>query len=137
MEPRGTFELIWLGLRRRCPNCAEGAVYERFTQNPHCDVCGYRFSREHGYFLGAMIVAYAVIGAAALGLMILLSTTGVPSIIAVGLPAVGALIALPLFIPMSHTLWMALDLRFDPPRPEDFASLDTLPPLDTPGRDPD
>jgi len=74
-----------------------------------------------------MIVAYAVIGTSALALMIVLSATGFPSIVAVGVPALGAIISLPLFIPMSHTLWMAIDLRFDPPQLGDFEPLNSAP----------
>lgn len=85
-----------------------------------CTNCRYRFSREYGYFLGALIVTYALIGGIALTAMLVLASIGTSVPIALGVPLTIGLLAIPAFVPLSHTLWMALDVRFDPPKPEDF-----------------
>jgi len=121
----GTATLLNRALRRRCPNCGEGKVYSGFKEQSVCTNCRYRFSREYGYFLGALIVTYAVLGGIAFAAMLILVTAGASIWIALGLPLLIGLAVLPIFIPLSHTLWMALDVRFDPPRPEDFEPLET------------
>jgi uncharacterized protein (DUF983 family) len=48
-------------LRQRCPRCGEGRLFEKgLTLLEHCPVCGLRFVREPGFFLGAMIASYAL-----------------------------------------------------------------------------
>ena len=50
------------GLRKRCPLCGDGDVFvSYFTIRERCSSCDLRFEREHGYWLGAMIVAMALI----------------------------------------------------------------------------
>lgn len=120
MEAPNTAELIGRALRLRCPNCGVGRVYSGLKQNDGCTHCHYRYEREYGYFLGALIVTYAVIGGGALLAMILLIIAEASTPIAIGLPLVVGIVLVPLFTPFSHTLWMAIDLRFDPPKPEDF-----------------
>ncbi|NNE75235.1 MAG: IS1 family transposase [Acidimicrobiales bacterium] len=114
--------LLYLALRLRCPHCASGPVFDRARQRTNCPECGYRFERESGYFLGAMVVSNAVIGVVALIVMLVLIFTGRSPLVAVGLPILTALVAMPLFLPFSRTIWMALDLRFDPPNDDDFGN---------------
>ena len=52
--------------------------------------------------------------------MLVLASLGRSVLVALGIPLVVGLLAIPIFVPLSHTLWMALDVRFDPPKPEDF-----------------
>jgi uncharacterized protein (DUF983 family) len=54
-------------LKEKCPRCGEGNVYEEHTpffkmpvMHEACPVCGYKFDREPGYFLGAMYISYAI-----------------------------------------------------------------------------
>src|SRR5689334_22701285 len=54
---------FWSGVRallaRRCPRCGEGKVYcGLVSMNATCPVCGLRFEREPGYFVGSMYVSY-------------------------------------------------------------------------------
>jgi len=95
-------------------------VYHGLKEQDVCTNCRYRFSREYGYFLGALIVTYAVLGGIAFVAMRILVTAGASIWIALGLPLLIGFLVLPIFIPLSHTLWMAIDLRFSPPEPEDF-----------------
>lgn len=51
----------YTGMQLRCPNCCRGRIYSSFSRlNPACPVCGVRFEREEGDFLGAMLIAYSV-----------------------------------------------------------------------------
>ncbi len=62
---------LWSLLRQRCPRCCLGDLFRTmFTMNETCPVCGLRFEREEGYFLGALYVSYPI-SALLLGLGIL------------------------------------------------------------------
>ncbi len=52
----------WRGLcRQRCPLCCEGAIYDaRRNMLETCSVCGLKYEREPGYFVGSLYVSYAV-----------------------------------------------------------------------------
>ncbi len=81
-----------------------------------CPVCGHRFEREPGYFLGAMYVSYAI----AVALYLLLA--GLVHLLLPGLSETGVLAAaMPLFLPFvpllfrySRVIWMHLDWALDP-----------------------
>jgi uncharacterized protein (DUF983 family) len=46
-------------LLRRCPCCGQGAIYRSlFEMHTACPVCGVKFEREPGYFVGSMYVSY-------------------------------------------------------------------------------
>ena len=54
-------------LKGKCPKCGKGHVFKKkahFFQFPEmntsCEVCGYKFDREPGYFLGAMYLSYGL-----------------------------------------------------------------------------
>ena len=45
----------------RCPVCQKAPIFRGlFSMNRVCPVCGNRFEKEEGYFMGAMIIAYFV-----------------------------------------------------------------------------
>jgi len=57
----------WRAFRRGlCPHCRKGAIFvhrSRFGFPPmfqRCPMCNLRFEREPGYFLGAMVIGYAL-----------------------------------------------------------------------------
>ena len=53
-------------LQQRCPRCRDGRIYRTsifrgFAQmHDRCSVCGMKFEREEGYFLGAMMLDYGL-----------------------------------------------------------------------------
>ncbi|MEX1177299.1 MAG: DUF983 domain-containing protein [Nitriliruptor sp.] len=50
------------GLRKRCPVCGEKDIFDGFfTISERCPTCGLVFEREDGYWLGAMVVAMALV----------------------------------------------------------------------------
>ncbi len=54
--------------RMKCPQCHEGDFFVSHPYNfkhagevkEHCEVCGLKYSREPGFFYGAMYVSYAL-----------------------------------------------------------------------------
>ena len=55
----GLAAALWAALRLRCPRCRAGRVFHgSFAMHTTCPVCGLRFEREPGYFLGAMYFSY-------------------------------------------------------------------------------
>lgn len=70
----------WLDrtLRQRCPECGEGRLFEGpFTMRSHCPRCGLDFvGRDGAQYGGAVVLAYAVGGIAALVVLILLLQFG-------------------------------------------------------------
>lgn len=50
------------GLAKRCPLCGERDLFvSYFTIRERCPRCDLQFAREEGYWLGAMIVAMALV----------------------------------------------------------------------------
>jgi uncharacterized protein (DUF983 family) len=54
-------------LSEKCPHCGQSKVFKKRenlfsmpVMKDTCDVCGYKFDREPGYFLGAMYLSYAL-----------------------------------------------------------------------------
>src|SRR5437660_1786882 len=65
-------------LRQLCPRCREGKIFHGSLlrvfpkMRDTCAVCGLKFEREQGYFLGAMYISYgiALVAIAALSLIV-------------------------------------------------------------------
>lgn len=58
-RPRDTKKVVQaiLGV---CPNCGEGKIFRGVWKvNETCSVCGVRFERDSGAWLGALVIAYA------------------------------------------------------------------------------
>jgi uncharacterized protein (DUF983 family) len=111
--------------RQRCPRCRLGgifpySIYRGFPgMSERCSVCGLKFQREEGYFLGAMYISFG------LALLII-------AIIAILLWMVtgwwitkDVIWAVALFLPLapaislfSRVLWIYLDQAFDPEAPK-------------------
>lgn len=53
---------LWRGLTRRCPVCGTGGLFTSFFKlAERCPGCDLEFEREDGYWLGAMVVAMAMV----------------------------------------------------------------------------
>ena len=109
--------LLW-ALSARCPLCGSGRIWRTFGQEvDRCPRCAFPFSREEGYWTGALIINIGV----AMALFFLLFVGGmvvtwpeVPWTVLLVLTIV-AMIAAPLLLyPQSKTVWLWLDLRFNP-----------------------
>ena len=82
-----------------------------------CPVCGLRFLRESGYFLGAMYVSYGLGVATILPVAIALAVVVEWPLWAV-LTAMLAqtLVSMPLFLRLSRVIWLCVDHEIEPPK---------------------
>lgn len=117
MRPRiGT--MLRRGLHRRCPSCGTGRLFTGwFAMVDRCPGCGMRFSREEGFFIGALFVNFAVTEAVLFGwlvgaFLLTLPDAPVPSI-AAGAAAICIVVPLVVY-PFSKTIWAAIHLAMEP-----------------------
>jgi uncharacterized protein (DUF983 family) len=108
-------------LRQRCPRCLEGPIF-RFplwrgplATHERCSVCGFKYEREPGYFLGAMYFSYALSIPPALAIVLLIwRLTGWHFDVVMMCAFVAYLPFVPAVSRWSRVLWLYLDQRFDP-----------------------
>jgi uncharacterized protein (DUF983 family) len=109
---------IW---RQVCPRCRQGPLFRRpllrgpVAMHERCRVCGLKFEREPGYFVGAMYVSYALTLPPALILFFVIRmlspwtfNIALVATFAVSLPLV------PFVMRMARVLWIYFDRRIDP-----------------------
>jgi uncharacterized protein (DUF983 family) len=127
MEPpwKRAVLLFWRAIRLRCPNCGGVPLFTRWVQmRDRCPVCRIRLARgEEGYHVGAymfnIVAAELIFAATFLG--VLASTWPTPPWDLLLYGGVVLMLAVPfLFYPFSKTIFLAFDLVFRPPMPEDF-----------------
>jgi uncharacterized protein (DUF983 family) len=110
-------------LHQRCPRCRMGRIFRRsiFLGSPkmfeRCPVCGLRFEREEGYFMGAMYISYVLaLGTIALIGGLLWAVTGWWITKATVWAVVLFLPLAPAITLFARVLWIYLDQTFDPDR---------------------
>lgn len=106
------------GFARRCPECGSGGLFRRyFTMLEHCPRCGFRFERDEGYWVGAMIVNTAFAIAAFAVIVVggaLLTWPEVPWNTLL-ITSIAAMTLIPVILyPVSKTVWLAMDLLVRP-----------------------
>ncbi len=112
-------------LHQRCPRCREGAIYRCplwsgwLSTNERCPVCGLKYEREPGYFLGAMYVSYAL---AIPPFLVFVTFFWYLLHLRYELALLAAFVAYLPFVPMaariSRVIWMYIDRTFDPDKDE-------------------
>jgi len=66
MIPKSNVSTLLSILSQLCPRCRSGKIFRASIfrglpkMNEFCLVCGLKFEREEGYFLGAMYISYGV-----------------------------------------------------------------------------
>ncbi|HYF39374.1 MAG TPA: DUF983 domain-containing protein [Gemmatimonadales bacterium] len=110
-----------------CPNCGGHPIFRRWLfMQDRCPVCRMRLARgEEGYEVGAYMfnIVAAELIFAAIFLGVLTYTWPTPPWDQLLYGGVGLMLAVPfLFYPFSKTIFLAFDLVFRPPGPEDFES---------------
>jgi uncharacterized protein (DUF983 family) len=111
-------------LQQRCPRCRMGGIfrYSIFRGFPkmceRCSICGLKFEREPGYFLGAMYLSFG------LGVLIMAPIAVVLWFLTGWWITKVILWAAALFLPLAPTialfarvLWIYLDQTIDPQGP--------------------
>jgi uncharacterized protein (DUF983 family) len=112
-------------LQQRCPRCRDGRIFRdpifriyrlRLPRmHEQCPVCGLKFEREQGYFLGAMYISYG------LGVVTIAAIAAIVWAVTRWWITTATIWAVVLFLPLapgitlfSRVLWMYLDWTFDP-----------------------
>ena len=130
MKPgSGFFHILYLCLRSRCPVCEKGRLFRRllevrsigelFLPLKNCDVCGFKFGREPGYFFGIITPTLPIL-ALATALISVIADYAIchpedsRDLIPVGV--VGGCIGLVLFFRTSIAIYVAIDHAIDPPK---------------------
>jgi uncharacterized protein (DUF983 family) len=118
--------LFWRALRLRCPNCGGGPIFDAWLRmRARCPSCRLRLERgEQGYQVGSYMfnIVAAELVWAAIFLGILAATWPSPPWDALLYGGVALMVVAPfVFFPFSKTLFLAFDLTFRPPNPEDFS----------------
>jgi len=110
-------------LRQLCPRCRMGTIFRSsiFTGFPKmrevCPICGLKFEREQGYFLGAMYISYGLALITILAFALLLWFFLRWSIQKTTIWAVVLFLPLaPTLTLFSRVLWIYLDQAVDPER---------------------
>lgn len=120
--PRAEVSAVQGILRQLCPRCRAGRIFRKSVwlfpaTHERCPVCGLKFEREDGYFLGAMYISYglgiAAIAALAALVWLVLRWPLMKSVTA------GIVLFLPLapvLTLMARVLWIYMDQGIDPDR---------------------
>jgi uncharacterized protein (DUF983 family) len=115
-----SLDLLWSGLRLRCPNCGQGKLFRGvYAMYDRCSQCGWVFEREPGYWTGAMavnlVISELIITSLAIPLAVVLATSHQPVLLPVAI-GLGISILLP-FLLYRHakSLWMSVDFMLHPP----------------------
>jgi uncharacterized protein (DUF983 family) len=115
-----TGKMIRRSLLRQCPRCANRSAWfiSWFKQGERCIGCGIKRTRDtDGHELGSMTIASVlniVLIMAAIGIAVAFTAPEVPVLTLYIVLASAALVFPVLTWPMTHTLWMAIDLIVRP-----------------------
>lgn len=82
--------------------------------NHHCPVCGIKFEREPGYFLGAMYFSYSLAILTGAPTFIILWMMRVPDLWFIAVLALQLGLSSPLIYRYSRVMWLHLDQIVDP-----------------------
>ena len=104
------WQTVGRGLRLRCPRCGEGRLFKGlFAMNEVCSSCRLDFTREQGYYIGAMYINYGVTTAILLGVS--LPLLGKYPLSAILWSLAGFCLLFPIwFFRYSRSLWLGIDL---------------------------
>ncbi|OFW67180.1 MAG: hypothetical protein A2Z12_03905 [Actinobacteria bacterium RBG_16_68_21] len=116
-------------LVRRCPNCGASGIFDGYaTLGESCPACRLTFERHEGYWVGAVAVNTVVTLGVFVGVLVgaIVLTWPDPPWTAILITTVILNVLFPIaFYPFSKTLWMALELTFQPvnelPQPPETA----------------
>ena len=122
--PRPPFdEMVRNAIRRRCPNCRKGPIFERWPNKMllNCPRCGLAYFREQGYYIGGMIFTYgltaAVLLAAFLAGLLLPDLPALSHTMQFGLWVAFGIPVMLLVMPFGYSLWLNLDFWLEPWKP--------------------
>lgn len=108
--------MLGRALARRCPRCGAAGAFENWAAlNEYCSNCGFKFEREPGYWVGALIINMAV----ALFVFLVTLVGGIaltwpdPPWNVLSAATIGVMLVVPIvFYPWSKSIWMAIELSY-------------------------
>jgi uncharacterized protein (DUF983 family) len=101
-------QIIARGLAGHCPNCGAHTLFKpgsRFQINPECPVCGLKFERGDGFFLGPFVINYTVTVSFFIIPIVLLTVFGVINSLAGIITAGVAALAIPILLYRRSWSW--------------------------------
>ena len=126
----GIFTMLGRALLLHCPRCGGQAVFPGwFSMVDRCPTCGHRYERIDGYWVGAMIIAFAVTSAAFLvaflgGVLLWWPDPPYPRLLVVSLLVAG-LTPIVTF-PWSRTIFVAMELAIHELEPHEVAAAEAF-----------
>lgn len=125
---KSPWRMLLRGAARRCPRCGSGKLFRRWlTMVRECPRCAYRFEREEGFFLGAIVVnviitELVIVAVIVLGFALTLPDAPVGALAIAGgvLAAITPLVS----YPFTKTVWTAVDLIMRRSLGESYATAD-------------
>lgn len=131
-ERVGPARTVLRGALKRCGRCGGGGLFDGwFRLKERCPTCGYRFSREEGFWTGVFLVNFAVTeGLMFVALMAYVfvraaSDTGGPLWPVLVACLSFAVLAPIVYYPFAAATWAALDLVLRPLEPSEEADAAT------------
>jgi uncharacterized protein (DUF983 family) len=112
----GAGPVLRRGLSLRCPRCGGTRLFRGwFAMAPGCPLCGLRFERAQGYFVGAIYINYAVTSVIAIaGYLLLWRYTGLSTTQQLVLWGAFGVVFPIWFFRYSRGLWLALEYWLNP-----------------------
>jgi uncharacterized protein (DUF983 family) len=110
------FTLLGRALRLQCPLCGRGKLFRGWlAMHTECPVCGVKFEREPGFFLGSIYINYGLtVLIVAIAFPVLLFNKIVPKTPLL-IASLAFAVIFPLFIfPWARSLWLGFDQWRDP-----------------------
>jgi uncharacterized protein (DUF983 family) len=111
LHPATVAQVLGRALRLACPRCGRTRLFAGwFRMHDGCAVCGLRYEREPGYFVGAIYVNYAFTVGVAIGAVLVADATIGLGLVAQLALAVTLCALLPLlFFRHARSLWLGLE----------------------------
>lgn len=116
----------------RCPRCGKGPLYRSFFRmHDTCDICGLKYERAPGYFLGSIYINYGITAMTMSFSYIFFHIVLGYENRAVLPPVIAFCLLFPVvFVRYARSYWLALDCYFDPEGFELNSPTDGEPPQD-------
>lgn len=109
-SPSSTFRFGSV-LKARCPRCHQGKVMSGMSIKHSCQVCGYSFYPEPGFYLGAMVVGFFATAVLTIPPVIVLKFMEVELWILLGFPFFEFIFVGSFLIFYCRILWLHLEYR--------------------------
>ena len=120
-RPRASLAtLLGRALRLRCPVCGVGELFGGWFRMPErCARCGFSFERGPGYWLGSIYVNYGLTALlVTIAYFVLFFTDALPQTAVLWLLTAFCVLFPLWFFRYGRSIWIALDLYFDPDQDE-------------------